>query len=79
MQKSLIRLASRLAPRQVSNFAYRQLLNPQVHKLRPFEEEILNEAERATMEFQGFQIATYRWAGPGRKILLIHGWEGQAG
>lgn len=79
MQKSLIRLASRLAPQQVSNFAYRQLLNPQVHKLRPFEEAILDEAERSTMDFQGYQIATYRWPGPGRKILLIHGWEGQAG
>ncbi len=79
MQKTLIRLASQIAPRQVSNFAYKQLLNPQVHKLRDFELAVLAQAQKETIAFQGFDIATYVWPGGPRKILLIHGWEGQAG
>lgn len=79
MQKALIRLASQIAPRQVSNFAYKQLLNPQVHKLRDFELAVLAQAQKSRIDFQGFEIATYVWPGGPRKILLIHGWEGQAG
>lgn len=59
--------------------AYRQLASPQVHKLRPHELEILNTAQKEQIEFQGFKIQTYYWPGGPKTVLLVHGWEGQAG
>lgn len=79
MRKTIIRTLSSLAPGLVTNFAYQQLTNPQLRKLREHELEVLQQAEQRELDFAGFQIKTYHWAGGGDKVLLIHGWEGQAG
>lgn len=61
------------------NLAYRNLTNPQIRKLRDREMAILAEAEQDNYAFRGFDIRTYFWKGGPDKVLLIHGWEGQAG
>lgn len=63
----------------VTSFAYNQLSNPQVRKLRNNELAILGRAEKEKYRFKEFDIQLYTWKGGEREVLLIHGWEGQAG
>jgi len=79
MKKKLIQIASKITPNLVANFAYKQLTNPQVRKLRKNELNTLNKAEKEDFSFKDFNIKLYTWKGGEKKILLIHGWEGQAG
>ncbi|MEO1449939.1 MAG: alpha/beta hydrolase [Bacteroidota bacterium] len=79
MPKSLIRLFSILFPNLMVRLAYRQLNNPQVRKLRAHEDEVLEQSEISTLPFKEFDIKLYHWPGSGPRVLLIHGWEGQAG
>lgn len=79
MRKTAVRLASIIFPNQVTSFAYNQLTNPQVRKLRKNELSTLDKAEKEKYQFKDFEIQLYTWQGGGKKILLIHGWEGQAG
>jgi pimeloyl-ACP methyl ester carboxylesterase len=79
MKKQIVSLVSKLFPRLIANFAYKQLTNPQVHKLRSHELEIIAKATTTDFHFKGFNIKTYRWGNGKTPILLVHGWEGQAG
>lgn len=79
MSSTLLRLISRLFPAQVAARAYRQLTQPQVRKLREHELTVLDRAQKTRIPFQSFEIQLYQWGEGGEPILLIHGWEGQAG
>jgi pimeloyl-ACP methyl ester carboxylesterase len=79
MKKQFIRLAGHLFPNAVVNMAFRSLTNPQVMKLRKSEFAILERATKAHYHFEGFRIQTYTWGNGKKKVLLVHGWEGQAG
>lgn len=79
MRKTLVKIACALAPKRMIHFAFDKLANPQIHKLRELEEKILNESSQEMIRFNDFEIATYKWGSGEKKILLIHGWEGQAG
>jgi pimeloyl-ACP methyl ester carboxylesterase len=79
MNTSLVRFLSRLFPGPMTRFAYRQLTRPQVRKLRSHEQEVLDQAERERIPFGRFFIQLYHWPGGPQAVLLIHGWEGQAG
>ncbi len=59
--------------------AYRQITSPQVHKLREHEMEVLEKAEQSDYLFEDYTIKLYTWSGGTDQVLLIHGWEGQAG
>ncbi|MHA7128211.1 alpha/beta fold hydrolase [Algoriphagus namhaensis] len=79
MKKQFIRIASVLFPDWVLSMAYRQLTNPQVRKLREHELLILEKAQKETFDFKDYTIQLYTWKGGEKTVLLIHGWEGQAG
>jgi len=79
MKKILVRIASNLFPNQITSFAYKQLTNPQVRKLRENELATLEKADKEKYKFKNFDIQLYTWKGGEKKVLLIHGWEGQAG
>ena len=79
MNPSLVRFLSRLFPGPMARFAYRQLTRPQVRKLRSHELEVLDQAEKEVIPFGRFFIQLYHWPGGPQEVLLIHGWEGQAG
>ena len=79
MKKLLVRIASNLFPYQITSFAYDQLTNPQVRKLRENELATLEKADKEKYKFKDFDIQLYTWKGGDKKVLLIHGWEGQAG
>lgn len=79
MKKVFIKIISILFPNQVVSYAYNQLTNPQIKKLRPNELLILEKSQKEILKFQDFDIQLYTWKGGQDKVLLIHGWEGQAG
>lgn len=79
MKKTIVRTLSTLLPSLMVKFAYQQLTNPQQRKLRANEIETLDKAQKEIFPFKGFDIQTYYWPGGANKVLLIHGWEGQAG
>lgn len=79
MRKKIIGLSSSVFPGFFVRLAYQKLTNPQVRNLRANELEILKKANQSVFPFRNFNIQTYTWLGGSKKILLIHGWEGQAG
>lgn len=79
MKKTLVKILSTLLPNQVAKFAYKQLTNPQIKKLRPHEQEVLDKSQKEILKFRDFDIQLYTWLGGHETVLLIHGWEGQAG
>ncbi|MFK7756442.1 MAG: alpha/beta fold hydrolase [Flavobacteriales bacterium] len=79
MKQPFISLASRLMPSVVVKYAYYQLTHPQVRKLREHELEILDTALKGWYNYSTTRIRTYIWKGGSKSIMLVHGWEGQAG
>lgn len=79
MKRSIIKFISTFFPNLVVGFAYDQLTNPQVKKLRNDELRVLDKAEKEILKHREFDIQLYTWKGGDNKVLLIHGWEGQAG
>jgi pimeloyl-ACP methyl ester carboxylesterase len=79
MRKSIIKAISTVLPNQVASYAYGQLTNPQIKKLRPNETIVLDKSKKEILKFLDFDIQLYTWPGGEDKVLLIHGWEGQAG
>ncbi len=54
-------------------------MNPQISKLREYEIQLLEKADQGDVSCGGFRIRTYKWGNGSKSILMIHGWEGQAG
>ena len=79
MNKSLVRTLSKAFPKLVVSFAYKQLTNPQIRKLREHEARMLEKAKKEDFRFKDFNIKLYEWGNGDKEVLLIHGWEGQAG
>lgn len=79
MNQSLVKNLSRWFPRLVVSYAYKQLTNPQIRKLRAHEEEVLKKSKTENFKFGTFDIKLYKWGTGDKKVMLIHGWEGQAG
>jgi pimeloyl-ACP methyl ester carboxylesterase len=79
MKKQFVRLVGLIFPKVLVNFAYKALTNPQILKLRSNELAVLEKASKNNYSFGTFSIKTYQWGSGSRKVLLIHGWEGQAG
>lgn len=79
LKRSVISVLSNLFPETFTNIAFDKLTNPQLLKLRDSEKEVLDLAKQKDIAFHDFRVRTYHWAGKGEAVLLIHGWEGQAG
>jgi esterase/lipase len=79
MKKTLIKAGGLIFPSYVSSLAYKHLTNPQIMKLRTHEMETLNKAQKESIIFKEFRIQTYKWGEGKHRVLMVHGWEGQAG
>lgn len=79
LKRKLVWTLSNLFPETFTNIAFDKLTNPQLIKLRESEKDVLDLAQQSDITFNDFRIRTYHWPGEGEAVLLIHGWEGQAG
>ena len=79
MNRSIVKTLSAVLPDLTVSLAYKQLTNPQVKKLRENEALVLDKAKQEDFSFKGFNIKLYEWGSGDKEVLLIHGWEGQAG
>jgi len=79
MNKTAIKFLSIIAPKYISNIAYKHLTNPQTRKLRVHEDAILAKAKKEVVKFLDYKIQTYKWGTGKETVFLTHGWEGQAG
>lgn len=79
MKKRIIKVFSWVFPKQAAQIAYQKMVIPQVRVSRASEKQMLDVAEKTIYKFNEFDIQIYCWKGGKKTILLIHGWEGQAG
>lgn len=79
MKKIIINILSNIFVDRFTNIAYKNLTHPQLKKLRENEMLTLNKSEKEDFLFKNFNIKIYTWENDKEPILLIHGWEGQAG
>jgi esterase/lipase len=79
LKKIIIHFFSSIFPNIFVSIAYKHLTTPQIHRLRPHEAAVLEIAIQSNFSFEGFNIKTYEWGKGSKTVLLIHGWEGQAG
>lgn len=65
-----------------SKFAAKRALNlfasPRKGRYTEDQRKIINDALYEELQFNGLDIATYRWHGKGKTVLLAHGWESNA-
>ena len=79
MKKNIIRFLSSIFPNVFVSIAYKNLTTPKTHELRAHEVVVLDHAKQDYFTFENFKIKTYQWGSGSKSILLVHGWEGQAG
>lgn len=80
LQRLYFKTMDRIWPSLLANQVYHFMSNPNIRKLRDFEEVILERSHRERVAFGNFELQTYAWGDPKNEaVLLIHGWEGQAG
>jgi len=58
---------------------YRVFCTPRGGKVLAKHSSFLNKAKLEKISFQQYQIQTYHWAGKGKTVLLVHGWDSNAG
>lgn len=65
-----------------SKFAAKRALNlftsPRKGRYTEDQRKVINDALYEELQFNGLDIATYRWQGKGKTVLLAHGWESNA-
>ncbi|MEO0403239.1 MAG: alpha/beta fold hydrolase [Bacteroidota bacterium] len=74
-----LRFLERVAPNFIVKKAMYALSHPKMRPLRPHEKALLESGMSKKESFRDHQIQTYHWPGEGKKVLLVHGWEGQTG
>jgi len=74
----IIQIWSNIFPKYFAKKFYSKLLNPQIRKNREYELATLEKAVKSTVLVNSNEIQLYRWGESENKILLVHGWEGQA-
>lgn len=79
MNKSIIQFLSNVFPSFFAKKLYHHLLNPQVRAMKEKDREVLAKAEKEILTIHNNSIYLYTWGSTGDKILLVHGWEGNAG
>lgn len=58
-----------------ANKAMSLFATPRKGKINAAQSKFLQSAETLELEYNGLKIMTYQWAGNGKTVLLVHGWE----
>ncbi|NNK11552.1 MAG: alpha/beta hydrolase, partial [Flavobacteriaceae bacterium] len=68
-------ILSFFSKRAVATKAYRLFCTPRKGRVLPIQEEFLKEAAFEKVMVDDMEIQTYHWKGPGKRVMLLHGWE----
>ncbi len=68
-------LLAAISPGKAAYKAYILFCTPRKGKVLPIQETFLKDAAYERITVEDMEIQTYRWAGKGKKVLLLHGWE----
>ena len=79
LKKKTIYLLAKLFPNYIVKKAYVFLTTPREVMIRPKEKIIRDQAIKPVFQFNDFSIQLFQWGTGEKKILLVHGWEGNAG
>ncbi|PZW38555.1 pimeloyl-ACP methyl ester carboxylesterase [Mesonia algae] len=64
-----------IQPQKAASKAFYLFCSPRRGRVKPEQEDFLNNAKAEVFNFQNKKIQTYRWPGSKKRILLVHGWE----
>lgn len=62
-------------PKYAGKLAFDTFIKVRKGRVKPEQQAYLNEARHSIESVDRLQIQTYQWAGPGPRVLLVHGWE----
>ncbi|MEZ2415129.1 alpha/beta fold hydrolase [Muriicola sp. E247] len=68
-------LLSFFSKRAAAIKAYRLFCTPRKGRVLPIQEEFLKKATFEKVQVDDMEIQTYHWKGPGKRVMLLHGWE----
>ena len=66
------------SPGRAARMALNIFATPRNRIVTDRQKDFLNSADRKTLKYQDLDIMTYNWSGPGKTVLLVHGWESNA-
>ena len=72
---SYINLLSFISTEYAAEKALNLFATPRKGKLNEQDDEYLSKAYQEGIDYDEYEIMTYRWPGEGKTILLVHGWE----
>ena len=77
---SFSRSLSSSFPNTFSKVAYQLIINPRKKLNKPSSDQlsILKKSTQVKFSYKNYTIKTYQWGSGKKRILLVHGWEGQA-
>ncbi|WP_282044275.1 alpha/beta hydrolase [Winogradskyella flava] len=64
-----------ISSRYASKKALSLFASPRKGRYTEEQRQVVSSASFEELSYEGIDIATYRWAGKGKTILLAHGWE----
>lgn len=73
-----INLISFISKKLAGNLALSLFSTPLRGKVKEKDNDFLDTAFKEELQYQDFNIMTYRWLGKNKTILLAHGWESNA-
>lgn len=70
-----INTLSFIAPDRAAHRAFALFSKPRQGKVGDHHKDFMDPSRDRTITVENLKLQTYRWAGSGKTILLIHGWE----
>jgi pimeloyl-ACP methyl ester carboxylesterase len=68
-------LVALFSPAVAGKLAFDTFSKVRKGRVQPAQRAYLDDARHSVETVGGDQIQTYQWAGPGPRVLLVHGWE----
>lgn len=78
-QRLYFRIFFLLSKEASAEALFRFFTTPRRHTIRERDKKALENSRQSSYDFNGTTIQCYHWGKGNKKVLLIHGWEGNAG
>jgi pimeloyl-ACP methyl ester carboxylesterase len=77
--RAYLKILYAVAPEKANKEAVKVFGTPFNQKVRQWEKQVLEESRKVRIGFEGLDITLYRWGNSPKKVLCVHGWEGNGG